>query len=60
MAIGEDATVQALPDMIAQVLGARQIPAAETAYHFNVQTSQHIMRMRSWIPTSTCCRAFQR
>ncbi len=36
VAIGEDATVQALPDVIAQVLGAGAIPAAETPCHFNV------------------------
>ena len=42
VAIGEDATVQALPDVIAQVLGAGQLPAAETACHFNVQTLQRI------------------
>jgi hypothetical protein len=42
VAVGEDATVQALPDVIAQVLGAGQIPAAETACHFNVQTLQRI------------------
>jgi len=42
VAVGEDATVQALPDVIAQVLGAGQIPAAETACHFNVQNLQRI------------------
>jgi hypothetical protein len=30
VAVGEDATVQALPDIIAQVLGAGSVPAAET------------------------------
>lgn len=38
VAVGENATVQALPDVIAQVLGAGLIPAAETACHFNVLT----------------------
>ena len=42
VAVGEDATVQALPDLIVQVLGAGQIPAAETACHFNVQNLQRI------------------
>lgn len=42
LAVGEDATMQALPDIIAQVLGAGAIPAAETACHFNVQTLQRI------------------
>jgi hypothetical protein len=41
-ALGEDATVQALPDVIVQVLGAGMIPAAETACHFNVQALQRI------------------
>jgi hypothetical protein len=34
---GEDPNVQALPDVIAQVLGAGSVPAAETACHFNVR-----------------------
>jgi hypothetical protein len=42
VAVGEDATVQALPDIIAQVLGAGLIPAAETGCFFNVQTLQRI------------------
>jgi hypothetical protein len=36
VALGEDASVQALPDLIAQVLGAGSVPMAETACHFNV------------------------
>jgi hypothetical protein len=40
--MGEDATVQALPDIIAQVLGAGQIPAAETGCYFNVHNLQRI------------------
>ena len=42
VAVAEDATVQALPDIIAQVLGAGLVPAAETACFFNVQTLQRI------------------
>lgn len=42
IAAGEDATVQALPDIIVQVLGAGAVPAAETACHFNVRTLQRI------------------
>lgn len=42
VAVGEDATVQALPDIIAQVLGAGQIPAAETGCYFNIQNLQRI------------------
>jgi hypothetical protein len=41
-AVGEDASVQALPDIIAQVLGAGAIPSAETGCVFNVQTLQRI------------------
>lgn len=36
VAAGEDATVQVLPDVIAQVLGAGLVSAAETGCHFNV------------------------
>jgi hypothetical protein len=42
VAVGEDATVQALPDLIAQVLGAGLIPAAETGCYFNVHNLQRI------------------
>ena len=42
VAVGEDATVQALPDLIAQVLGAGLIPAAETGCFFNVRNLQRI------------------
>jgi len=42
VAVGEDATVQALPDVIAQVLGAGLIPAAETGCFFNVHNLQRI------------------
>jgi hypothetical protein len=37
-----DATVQALPDLIAQVLGAGLVPAAETGCFFNVHNLQRI------------------
>ena len=42
VAVGEDATVQALPDLIAQVLGAGLVPAAETGCFFNVHNLQRI------------------
>jgi hypothetical protein len=42
VAVSEDATVQVLPDLIAQVLGAGLIPAAETGCFFNVHNLQRI------------------
>lgn len=56
-AIGEDATVQALPDVIVQVLGAGSLRAAETACHFNVQALQRIdicVPETAIFPPSTC------
>ena len=42
VAVGEDASVQVLPDVIVQVLGAGQIPAAETACVFNIPNLRRI------------------